>query len=82
MDIREAIRTTVGGSALCAADAESVFLQIMEGGATDAQIAALIVALRMKGETVEEITDRQLLFRTMCACPVCDPEVRTPCPRV
>lgn len=30
--------------------------QIMDGTATPAQIAALVVALRMKGETVEEIT--------------------------
>ncbi len=38
------------------AEASAVMRQIMEGQATDAQIAALAVALRMKGETVEEIT--------------------------
>ena len=38
------------------AEAAAVMRQIMEGEATDAQIAALAVALRMKGETVEEIT--------------------------
>ena len=37
-------------------EAADVMRQIMEGLATDAQIAALAVALRMKGETVEEIT--------------------------
>ncbi len=64
MDIREAIRTAVAGTPLSAADTESVFAQIMEGGATDAQIAALIVALRMKGETVEEITGAARAMRS------------------
>src|SRR5579883_1459317 len=36
-------------------EARSVMSEILSGGATDAQIAALLVALHMKGETVEEI---------------------------
>ncbi len=36
-------------------EARTVMSQILSGGATDAQIAALLVALHMKGETVEEI---------------------------
>jgi anthranilate phosphoribosyltransferase len=36
-------------------EARLVMSQIMHGEATDAQIAALLVALHMKGETVEEI---------------------------
>jgi anthranilate phosphoribosyltransferase len=35
--------------------AREVMSEILNGGATDAQIAALLVALHMKGETVEEI---------------------------
>ncbi|MBV9074756.1 MAG: anthranilate phosphoribosyltransferase [Acidobacteria bacterium] len=35
--------------------AREVMAEILTGGATDAQIAALLVALHMKGETVEEI---------------------------
>src|SRR5437899_6385775 len=35
--------------------ARSVMSEILAGGATDAQIAALLVALHMKGESVEEI---------------------------
>src|SRR5947208_8104992 len=35
--------------------ARDVMSEILSGGATDAQIAALLVALHMKGETVEEI---------------------------
>lgn len=37
--------------------------QIMEGGATDAQIASLLTALRMKGETAEEITGCAMVMR-------------------
>jgi anthranilate phosphoribosyltransferase len=36
-------------------EAREVMGEILRGGATDAQIAALLVALHMKGETVEEI---------------------------
>ncbi|HLJ87405.1 MAG TPA: anthranilate phosphoribosyltransferase [Candidatus Angelobacter sp.] len=36
-------------------EARSVMTEILSGKATDAQIAALLVALHMKGETVEEI---------------------------
>lgn len=40
-----------------------VFNEIMSGDATDAQIAALIVGLRMKGETVEEIAGAATVMR-------------------
>lgn len=36
-------------------EAREVMSEILRGGATDAQIAALLVALHMKGETVQEI---------------------------
>ncbi len=36
-------------------DAHSVMSEVLAGGASDAQIAALLVALHMKGETVDEI---------------------------
>ncbi|MGH9675844.1 MAG: anthranilate phosphoribosyltransferase, partial [Candidatus Acidiferrum sp.] len=36
-------------------EARAVMAEILSGNATDAQIAALLVALHMKGETVEEI---------------------------
>src|SRR5882672_10553631 len=36
-------------------EARDVLAEILSGRATDAQIAALLVALHMKGETVEEI---------------------------
>lgn len=54
--IREAIAKLVSGVNLSQNEAEAAMGEIMSGGATDAQIAAFVVALRMKGETVEEIT--------------------------
>jgi anthranilate phosphoribosyltransferase len=45
----------VSGGSLAADEAECVLGQVLDGEATDAQIAALAVALRSKGETVEEI---------------------------
>src|SRR4030067_1230656 len=40
--------------------------EIMSGKATNAQIAALLTALRMKGETVEEITAFAEVMREFC----------------
>lgn len=56
MDIRGAIDILSRGGHLQAAQAESVMRQIMVGGATEAQIGAYLMALRMKGETAAEIT--------------------------
>ncbi len=42
--------------ALDAAQSKSMFDIIMSGGATDAQIGGVLMALRVKGETVDEIT--------------------------
>lgn len=46
----------VEGRDLSEAEAASVMDEIMTGGATDAQIASFLIALRLKGETIEEIT--------------------------
>ncbi len=55
MKIVDALRRVVEGQHLNRAEAEAVMEDIMTGKATDAQIAALLAALRMKGETVEEL---------------------------
>lgn len=44
-------------------EARTVMAEILSGAATDAQIAALLVALHMKGETVEEIVGFALAIR-------------------
>ena len=53
--IREAIARVVDGNALSRDEAEAVMLEIMEGTPTPAQFGALMLALRMKGETAEEL---------------------------
>jgi len=54
--IREAIEKAVKGIDLTEREARAVFDEIMSGKATYAQIGSFITALRMKGETVAEIT--------------------------
>ncbi len=54
--IQEAIAKLVEKKNLAQDEAEQVMNEIMEGKATDAQIAAFLISLRMKGETIEEIT--------------------------
>ncbi len=56
MDIKEAISKVILGEDLLEEEAEAVMGQIMAGKATPAQIGAFLTALRLKGETVEEIT--------------------------
>ena len=53
--IQEAIRDLIAGADLDRAKMRAVMEQIMSGQATDAQIGAFLVALRIKGETVDEI---------------------------
>jgi anthranilate phosphoribosyltransferase len=53
--IKDAIAKLADRSSLTELEAESVMLEIMDGGATPAQIAAYLMGLRLKGETVEEI---------------------------
>ena len=54
--IQNAIAKLVERKNLQMHEAEEVMNEIMEGKATDAQIGAFLVALRMKGETIDEIT--------------------------
>jgi anthranilate synthase/phosphoribosyltransferase len=56
MPIKTAISKVMNGESLNAAEAEEVMSQIMAGEATPAQIGGYLMALRVKGETVEEIT--------------------------
>lgn len=53
---KELIAKAASGQALSEAEASDAFGQMMTGNATPAQIAGLLMALRVRGETVEEIT--------------------------
>lgn len=61
--IREAIDKAVNKIDLLEAEMMAVMEKIMGGEATAAQIGALITALRMKGETVEEVTGAARIMR-------------------
>ena len=54
--IQESISQLIGGDDIGRDNARAVMNQIMSGEATDAQIGAFLVALRCKGESVEEIS--------------------------
>jgi len=55
-DLKPTIGKLAGGEALSADEAEAAFTIIMSGDATPAQIGALLMAMRLRGETVPEIT--------------------------
>ncbi len=54
--IQEAIQKLIEKKDLVIDEAEAVMNEIMTGKATDSRIAGFLVALRMKGETIDEIT--------------------------
>ena len=55
MEIKEALSEIIQGNDLRREDMSSVILQILEGRSTDAQIGAFLVALNIKGESVNEV---------------------------
>ncbi len=65
MDIKTAIAQAVEHQDINILDMEHVMRQIMTGETTAAQIAALLVALRMKGETVDELTASASVMREL-----------------
>ncbi len=65
MNIRDAIAQVVDHHDLSLSDMTAVMRQIMAGEATPAQIAGLLVALRQKGETVDEITAAACVMREL-----------------
>jgi len=67
MNIQQALAQLVEGEDLSRADMAAVMLQLMSGECTDAQIGALLVALRIKGETIEEIAGAVEVMRSLAA---------------
>ncbi len=64
--ISEATRNVVEGNDLPFEIAEQAMSEIMNGQATNAQIAAFLTALRMKGESIDEITACASVMRECC----------------
>ena len=63
MDIREAIDVVVSGQPLTMDQAAAVMRQIMQGEATPAQLGSFLTALRIKGESTEEIAGMATVMR-------------------
>ena len=53
--VRAALAAVVEGRKLSMDEARAAMGSVMDGEASPAQLAALLVALRMRGETVEEL---------------------------
>ena len=65
MDIKTALDNVVNGQDLSSAEMRDVMRQIMTGNAGDAQIGAFLVALRIKGETINEIAGAVEVMREL-----------------
>jgi len=61
--IKEAINMIVSNISLSEGEMAECMREIMEGKTTDAQIGAFLTAVRIKGETVEEITGAARIMR-------------------
>ena len=62
-DLRPLLARVAGGHALSESEAEAAFDIIMSGDATPSQMGALLMALRVRGETVDEITGAARIMR-------------------
>lgn len=71
--IKEAIRKLTERRDLSAEEAAQAMTEIMSGEATAAQVAGFVVALRMKGETVEEISGCARVMRAKARAIRCAP---------
>jgi anthranilate phosphoribosyltransferase len=65
MKIQQAIADLIGHGDLNMSSMADVMRQIMTGQATQAQIGGFLVALRMKGETIDEITAAAQVMREL-----------------
>ena len=62
--LKKSIKHVIAGSNLTSQEMQLAMGYIMDGEATDAQIAAFLTALRMKGETTQEIAGAVLAMRS------------------
>lgn len=74
MDIKTALSKVVDQLDLSTEEMQDVMRQIMTGQCTDAQIGGFLVALRMKSETLDEITGAAMVMRELAAGVTIDAE--------
>jgi len=67
MDIKQALEVTINHQDLSTEQMIAVMRQIMLGEATPAQIGGFLVALRMKGESLDEIEGAAIVMRELAA---------------
>jgi len=80
VSLQAAIEAASGGEEVRPSLLEGAFAEIMDGKASEVQIAALLVALRTKGETVGEITAAARLLRARAeTAPLLDPKTVDTC---
>lgn len=65
--IQKAIYEIVNRQDLSIESTKAVMNEIMDGKATDAQIASFLTSMRLKGETIEEITACAMVMREKCS---------------
>jgi anthranilate phosphoribosyltransferase len=75
MSLRQAIVRAVEGHDLTDQEAQEAMREIVEGEASPAQIGAFLVALRMKGETAEEIAGLARVMRRYATRVEAGPEI-------
>src|SRR5262245_45600417 len=63
-DLKPVLGQLASGHRLSEAEAEAAFEIIMSGNATPSQMGALLMALRLRGETVDEITGAARIMRS------------------
>src|SRR5687768_16557908 len=72
--LAHAVRRLTSGGSLSRDEASDAFDAVMRGDATAAQIAALLVGLRVKGETPDEVAGAaSALRRAMVPLPAAEP---------
>jgi anthranilate phosphoribosyltransferase len=63
MDIHQALGGLVRGRSLSAAEAEGLFERLLTGGLDDAQIAAVLSLMQVRGPTVDEVVGAARVMR-------------------
>ncbi len=77
--IKVAISQVIAGKSLTMSEASQVMAEIMEGQVTPAQFGAFVTALRLKGETVEEIAGMAQTMRSKAIRVIVDEPVVDTC---